>query len=569
MVEQSSAGLKSAKGGILRRLRAFGAAREGNIALWFALMLLPLLLAVGAAIDYARAATLRAKLQQATDAAILAVAPLASQKTDAELKTLAESYLQSAMKEAVDSLGGRDVHIDSMTVSADRGSVTITSAAAYDPVFMNIGAFRQQTITLGTLSQTVASSINYEIALVVDTSGSMNDPAGRGRNAPTKISATKTAAKDLIDAMFSTPQAQAWTKISLVPFSLSVRVVDGFDDQWWIDQYGQSSIHWPSNMFEKPVDPHSKSRTWPPQSRLDLFDELSDVNKNMKWAGCFEMRPGDLGITDSPPIASTTEESTEVNDTLFVPQFWPDEPDTTGYINNYINDNTAADCKNKKTTGGAAAQVKLCKYHNPTKVSGNGPNYLCNSQVLTRLSNDPDALKANIDKLNATGGTNLVEGLMWGWRTLSPNAPFSNGSDYDNRKVRKILIFMTDGVNQWLGGGDVSSLDHNKSYYTPFGYYANDRIKEGITSSTGARIAMDNKTLQACTNAKDAGITIYTVGFDTGSDIDDSGRDLLKDCASYDASGSQKLTYIATNSDDIVQIFNDIAHQLGALRLAK
>jgi len=585
MVEQSSAGFKHAKYGVLRRLRAFGAAREGNIALWFALMLLPLLLAVGAAIDYARAATLRAKLQQATDAAILAVAPLASQKTDAELKALAESYLQSAMKEAVDSLGGRDVHIDSMTVSADRGSVTITSSAGYDPVFMNIGALKQQTITLGTLSQTVASDVNYEIALVIDNSGSMNNKAGSGWRAPSKMDATKTAALSLIDAMFSTTSGASRTKISLVPFNLSVEVGTEYARYPWTDTEAKSSIHWDDITFAKPVNPPAKQPGWPPKSRFDLFDELKKGNANYAWGGCFEMRPGVWGVTDAPP-------TTADGDSYFVPQFAPDEPDandgddyvfgsgrrktTWRYSNSYLDDNSNSACSNNQSDAEeyAEAQTKLCKYKyrqkftTPQLKGDGGPNYMCNVQPLTRLTSDKGTIETKIKQMVADGNTNLVEGFMWGWRTISPYTPFADGEPYDTRNNRKVIIFMTDGMNVWSAANN-----HNKSQYSPFGYYTSERLKTAdgkqISNGTEAAAAMDAKTLQACSNAKAAGITVYTVGFDTGSDITEQGRALLRNCASTDPTGTQKLAYIATNSDDIVQVFDDIAHQLGALRLAK
>jgi Flp pilus assembly protein TadG len=584
MIEQPSAGPRpSRRGSAFRHVRTFGRARDGNVALWFALMLLPLLLAVGAAIDYARAATLRAKLQQATDAAILAVAPLAAKKSDAELKTLAESYLRSAMKEALDTMGGRDAHVDSIVVTSNRGDVTITSSAVYDPVFINLGALNQQPMTLGTLSRSLASDVNYEIALVIDNSGSMGNKAGSGWSAPTKMAATKTAALSLIDAMFSTTSGASRTQISLVPFNLSVEVGTQYARYPWTDTEGKSSIHWDGITFAKPVNPPAKQPAWPPKSRFDLFDELKRGNSSYGWGGCFEMRPGDWGVTDQPP-------TTADDDSYFVPQFAPDEPDanddddyvfgsgrrktTWRYPNSYLSDNSNSACSGEETGAGAyvKAQTKLCKYKykqkftTPKLGSSGGPNYMCNVQPLTRLTSDKDAIETKINQMVANGTTNLVEGFMWGWRTISPYAPFTDGQPYEKRNNRKVIIFMTDGMNVWE-----SANNHNGSQYSPFGYYISGRLTddEQINSATEAAEAMDAKTLEACTNAKAAGILVYTVGFDTGSDITEQGRALLRNCASTDPTGTQKLAYIATNSGDIIKVFNDIAHQLGALRLAQ
>jgi Flp pilus assembly protein TadG len=594
MIEQPSAGPRpSRRGSAFRHVRTFGRAREGNVALWFALMLLPLLLAVGAAIDYARAATLRAKLQQATDAAILAVAPLAAKKSDAELETLAESYLRSAMKEALDTMGGRDAHVDSIVVTSNRGDVTITSSAVYDPVFINLGALNQQPMTLGTLSRSLASDVNYEIALVIDNSGSMGNKAGSGWSAPTKMAATKTAALSLVDAMFSTTSGASRTRISLVPFNLSVEVGTEYARYPWTDTEGKSIIHWDSITFEKPdTPPHIVSQYWPPKSRFDLFDELKRGNSSYGWGGCFEMRPGDWGVTDLPP-------TTADYDSYFVPQFAPDEPDandgddyvfgsgrrktTWRYPNSYLNDNSNSACSDNQSDADqyVKAQTKLCKYKYKQKfttpqLDDGGPNYMCNVQPLTRLTSDKDAIETKIKQMVASGTTNLVEGFMWGWRTISPYAPFTDGQPYETRNNRKVIIFMTDGMNVWSTAKQVNGDgrdNHNKSQYSPFGYYISERLKtaddEQISSATEAAEAMDAKTLEACTNAKAAGILVYTVGFDTGSDITEQGRALLRNCASTDPTGTQKLAYIATNSGDIIKVFNDIAHQLGALRLAQ
>ena len=51
-----------------------------------------------------------------------------------------------------------------------------------------------------------------------------------------------------------------------------------------------------------------------------LFNKLHGKNSSVKWAGCVEMRAEPYDILDTTPTSSTP-------DTLFVPFFWPDEPD--------------------------------------------------------------------------------------------------------------------------------------------------------------------------------------------------------------------------------------------------
>jgi hypothetical protein len=101
---------------------------------------------------------------------------------------------------------------------------------------------------------------------------------------------------------------------------------------------------------------------------------------------------------------------------------------------------------------------------------------------------------------------------MWGWRSLSPNASLSDGKPYDtssNASNQKIIVLMTDGYNNWGAAANTWGL----SMCEALGYYtlANGRIaprKQNIINSTQSRAALDQLTLEACTNAKAKGIVI-------------------------------------------------------------
>ena len=74
---------------------------------------------------------------------------------------------------------------------------------------------------------------------------------------------------------------------------------------------------------------------------------------------------------------------------------------------------------------------------------------------------------------------------------------------------------------------------------------------------------MDTATQQACTNAKNAGVQIYTVGFSIPSNpIDQTGLDLLQGCASQPS-----MAYIAQDGSGLIATFNAIAHSMSGLRL--
>ena len=69
---------------------------------------------------------------------------------------------------------------------------------------------------------------------------------------------------------------------------------------------------------------------------------------------------------------------------------------------------------------------------------------------------DKDIVKKAITDMVANGGTNVPEGMAWGWRVLSHGEPFTDGRPESEKGNTKVLIVLTDGANtyyppSWLG----------------------------------------------------------------------------------------------------------------------
>lgn len=532
--------------------------QDGTIAAWFAVAILPTLFAVGASVDYSRAATGRTKLQQATDAAVIAAAVAAPNMTDDKVEKATLDYLKAHLKDS-----GVDVRIDTLTITEGRSEVLLKTSATYRPLVLRDATFKDMEI--GALAKAVTANRNYEIAIVFDTSGSMSSSAG----GVSKMQSAKTAAKSLVDTMFETPESAKRTKIALVPFAASVNAGPQFAGADWTDKMGLSTIHWQN------LDKNGSA--WLPQSRFDLFNELG-----IEFGGCFESRPGNWGVTDMAPNSGSP-------DSLFVPMFAPDEPGTKGqstywrndgstnksgkndtkwtYSNSYLDDNGGVCTAMPASTDPQARQSRVCKYKinkDSSKLntgSSRGPNHRCDTKPIARLTDQPATIKTAVDGLKDDGvNTNTFEGVMWGWRALSPNAPFRDGADYNDNKTTKILIVLTDGENAWN-----SQSSHNGSMYSPFGFYKDNRLANNVDSTGKARDAIDAKTKTACDNAKAAGVRIYTVGFSTpGDKIDAKGLSLLKNCAS-----AETMAYVAENANGLQLVFDEIARNIGTLRLAR
>ena len=98
-------------------------------------------------------------------------------------------------------------------------------------------------------------------------------------------------------------------------------------------------------------------------------------------------------------------------------------------------------------------------------------------------------------------------GMVWGWRVLSPSAPFTEGVSYDNYDWRKIVVMMTDGNSQFY-----------KDDETAYG-----RLSDGVLGTTNngsAKNILNQRMAETCAlmKAKDKRIDIYTVIFTSSVD---------------------------------------------------
>jgi Flp pilus assembly protein TadG len=212
-------------------------------------------------------------------------------------------------------------------------------------------------------------------------------------------------------------------------------------------------------------------------------------------------------------------------------------------------------------------QERLCKYDNAkmsysvSQSSVYGPNGDCPAAAITPLSSTPSTVISAINAMSPSGGTNITEGSAWGFRVLSPTAPFTEGLAYDSA-TSKVLIIMTDGENTIYPGTNMNS----DNYYSAYGFPWNERLVSPPTTSASTLEAQMNSRLSSvCTNAKNAGITVYTIGVDVADTSDPTGnRTLLTNCAS-----TASNAYFPNTAADLQSAFVSIATQLAALRLAQ
>lgn len=196
--------------GLVRRLLR---AREGNVAMLFALSL-PVLMMTGlGAVDVSRIYTVRAHLQDALDAATLAAAR-SSAVDDVSLTRIGLTALKANLQQvpqiqfdddATFTLNQNDVVVADVTVSVK----TLVANIVLPPY----GQVMDDYIDVKAHSEVDRSSRNVEVSLVLDVTGSM---------AGSRIDALIEASKDLVDLVVQDVQTPYYSKVALVPYSNSV-----------------------------------------------------------------------------------------------------------------------------------------------------------------------------------------------------------------------------------------------------------------------------------------------------------------------------------------------------------
>ena len=538
----------------------------------FAFLSVPMLMLGGAAIDYGFATRLETKLQAATDATalLLCQTPLATPQAD--LNTLAVTTMAGAM-------GTANLVVDPLAITSNPRKITLTTHKLSTTFFGALTGTKR--INPGAVAQCATPlPKTFEIALVLDNTGSMAESSG----GQSKLKAVQVAAANFVDYVYTSAAFSSATKIAIVPFAGAVAVdPTAYRYASWIDLNGASSYHWTNIIQSSPT---------PFKSRFDVFAKLQAVNRAWGWAGCLETLSYPLNVQDGAPSAAN-------KDSYYVPLLAPDEPgDATSQVapfpvgsqyptaysyNSYIDDRTGGSCQNSNSYNTALGQA--CKYVNPTDAVSasplgipNGPNFGCTTQPLQRLTNSTSTLKTLINNMAPSGSTNIHEGFMWGWRTLSPNSVFADGQPYASSSssssattINKVIILMTDGTNSWSANpyAPTGSLYFAAAYFkNANGSTPNPRMPpkyQNIADANTARAALDALTAEACSNAKAVNISIYTIGFSIPSDpIDTAGQTLLKNCAS-----TADQYFLANTSDDLIKAFQTIQASIGALRLTQ
>jgi Flp pilus assembly protein TadG len=200
---------------LLGLLRRFAGATDGNVALIFGIVVVPLISFVGAAVDYSRANMARTSMQAALDSASLMVSKdlSAGTITTAQVSAKAQAYF-TALYTNKEASGITISSTYTVGTGTTGSTVQINASGSITTDFMklvgfpNMGFSASSTATWGTQL--------LRVALVLDNTGSM---ASSG-----KIGALQSAAKSLVSQLSALAKNNGDVYISVVPFEVDVNV---------------------------------------------------------------------------------------------------------------------------------------------------------------------------------------------------------------------------------------------------------------------------------------------------------------------------------------------------------
>ena len=616
-------GLNTWMNGIGRGLRAFTRRMaddaRGNVAMLFGLSLPVLILMTVGGVDIHRASTVRVNLQDALDAAALSAARSPyTQNVDlqrvglASLRANLKAYPDIILREADTSFvltGDDDV--------VARSKVDVKTLVAN--IFLSpYGRFMDDYLPVGAHSEVDRSSRNIEVALVLDTTGSM---AGQ------KIIDLRAAAKDLVDIVVQDIQTPWYSKVAIVPYSMAVNV-DTYADAargsivgsvnitsitWYTGapravtgatranpavitaaahgfSNGDMVAFWnaggmtqlngvsftisdvTTNTFRlSGVD----SRTWGTFSGTASVAVCvrSDCNPTVTAPGHGLPNNGYVYFTDIGGMTQLNAQThqafnitsnTYTIDTVGARTYlaggtsWCAQQGCTWFAFGNVYDDLVthrvSTCVTERTGGNAYTDVS------PTtaRVGRNYPSTSnpCLTNTLRPLSSNKTTIRANIDTLRAAGSTGGHIGVGWGWYAISPNFSSLFGSS---------------------AGGAYNTADTLKAVVimTDGEYnsgYCNGVISADSTRGSGSNTLHINcnasnghpfnQSLAMCTAMKAAGVIVYTVGFQVVND--QRARDLINGCAT-----SAGHVYMADSGASLRTAFAAIGRDISQLRISR
>jgi Flp pilus assembly protein TadG len=474
---------------------------SGQFAILFSLLLIPVLAGVGLSIDYTYLSQAQRRLQDSADTAALFAAREYKVNGVMPAKDMAGKFLVTNFEQT-----GSEGVPEITKYELKDGKVYLDAEVRKPTAIMAIFGHKYTDIPAAAIVN-VGDDEELEIALALDTTFSMTKPSGTssavldpgGAYIPPapdgspkeidRLTALKVAALKFNEAIFGASNATSERRIAVVPFSRYVNVgLSRRNEPWMSVPLDSAATGETCSDWYFPVVGYSAKCTDASYFYDGVevkYKKCDPIYGNEKVRSCWK-----TGASRWHGCVGSRNEPFNLRDAFSGEKF-------KGLMN-----------------------IK------------------CGTEVLP-LTADKVAVAKKISSLVANDYTYIPEGVMWGSRMLTSNQPFAEAHGGTTlKKVRKILVLMTDGENQ-------------ASANLP-----------GAPTHNGSNFAQaDDWTTKACNEAKSEGIEIYSIIF--GTDVSAAAKQIIRDCAS-----KPENYYDASNAEKLVKAFENIAAQVNRMYLA-
>jgi Flp pilus assembly protein TadG len=380
-------------------MRRFWSDAKGNVAILFGLATIPVIGAMGAAVDYSLANLSRTDMQKALDSTALALTKM--------MPTSQANLDEKGMQFFKASLGTQPIANLELVVTPGNGTLHLEAKGLYTPKLA--GIMGVNTFPIGARTQTKWGIGKVEVVLALDNTGSM---ASSG-----KLTQLKLAAHNLLDTLKDAAKNPGDAKVGIVPFGVQVKVPTSNVNASWI--------------------------------RWDLWDE---ENGSCNKSGGYNTKSSCENQKVCTKSQYSSKNSCENNNGNWVNATWTPSNHNTwnGCIAdrdkdtnvNYDANDTAPNLTNSMTAANVATRFPAAQ-----ECGSLAEVMPLNYNWGTTGSTDATTLHGKINQMQAVGNTNVTIGLAWAWHLLSPTDIYTEGTAYGTANTQKFIILLTDGDN--------------------------------------------------------------------------------------------------------------------------
>lgn len=532
--------------------KKFRSDESGGITIMFLIVFIGIIAFCGLGVDLMRNEMKRAHLQATLDRAILAAADLEQELDPA-----------SVVQDYFDKSGLGDA-LSSTTVDQGLGYRVVSASASETSETLFLGLAGIQEITAPAAGEAAERMGNVEISLILDRSGSMGWNSVSGL--PTKIENLQVAANEFIDTVVQGPGAPSLTTVSLVSYNATVSlgpVLSSYFNLSAEHNYSSCAI-FPDSAFN--TLGISRTETLDRLSHFDI-QTTSENTTEILHPWCPDDSYGATIVHSSDPDelhAAINALGADGNTAIDLGMKWGTallDPSAQDLVSDMITDGhidaVAAgrpvaydDSETLKiivlmTDGENTTEYDLVPHlqtgDSDVWIDDRGDSDPSNDRFSSRIVDLPgDLLDVYYWDRFETGRfnqryRNTPDGAAAARRMTNPEVYARFGTRALSNK-----LFRTPYNNGQLPWSEYSDV-----------YYA----YQGIVGADHA----DNRLSTICQGARDAGIIVFTIGFEAPQ----RGLDAMRDCASSPAH------YFDVEGIEITQAFDSIARTITQLRLTQ